>query len=433
MSVFDLWLAGIPNIGRKMLYVLWRQEGSSIRFAENLYYMEEGLLHPFVERAVQEENRKRYREEREQFPAAMVKRTVNLLREARRAYAQQANLERLAQEYHRQGIRYIWAGEPDYPERLKKIEDPPFGLYVKGRLPEERKPTVGIVGTRMASAYGRMQARHFAASLAAEGVQIISGMARGIDGIAGRGALDEGDDSFAVLGGGVDVCYPKENRDLYEALADRGGLISEYRPGLQPQNRFFPSRNRIISGLSDILLVIEARERSGTLITVDRALEQGKDVWALPGRIDDRNSAGCNELIRQGAGIALSPEMLLESLGIREEGRTPAKGTEQASFRAEDVRHETAAFRSEIMRHDLEDSEEVRRMREENARPPMTLNEAILQCLDRSTPHSLDDIFGQVIQHAARKVTCAEMQRELTRMILRGEVYEIRVGQYVKG
>ena len=148
-------------------------------------------------------------------------------------------------------------------------------------------------------------------------MQIISGMAKGIDGIAGRGALDESDASFAVLGCGVDICYPKENRDLYEALCERGGVISEYCPGTEPEARLFPPRNRIISALSDALLVIEARERSGTLITVDCALEQGKDVWAVPGRVCDAKSAGCNELLRQGAGVAASPEVMLEEMGYR--------------------------------------------------------------------------------------------------------------------
>jgi DNA processing protein len=137
-------------------------------------------------------------------------------------------------------------------------------------------------------------------------------MARGIDGIAQKAALDAGGKSYAVLGCGVDICYPEENRDLYERLQQQGGILSEYPPGMQPIAKLFPPRNRIISGLSDLVLVIEARKRSGTLITVDMALEQGREVYALPGRVSDALSDGCNRLIRQGAGPATCPEDILE-------------------------------------------------------------------------------------------------------------------------
>ena len=148
----------------------------------------------------------------------------------------------------------------------------------------------------------------FAEKLALRGISVVSGMARGVDGIAGRAALMAGGNSYAVLGCGVDVIYPTENTELYYMLSDKGGLLSESRPGAEPRVQLFPRRNRLISGLSDAVLVIEARRRSGTVITVDAALEQGRDIFALPGRVSDSLSDGCNLLISQGAAIACSPD-----------------------------------------------------------------------------------------------------------------------------
>ena len=201
-----------------------------------------------------------------------------------------------------------------YPAVLRQIRSAPGRLYVRGMLPDPDRPAVAIIGARRCSSYGRDMARLFAGALSAAGVQIISGMASGIDGIAQRAALETGGISFGVLGCGTDLCYPAGNRDLYEALLEKGGLLSEYPAGTPPVSGHFPARNRIISALSDAVLVIEAKERSGTLITVDFALEQGRDVYALPGRLTDGWSEGCNRLIRQGAGIALTPDDILEAL-----------------------------------------------------------------------------------------------------------------------
>lgn len=185
-----------------------------------------------------------------------------------------------------------------------------------GRMPEKKRPAVAIVGARRSSAYGNEIARNFARELAKAGVQIISGMAWGIDGCAHEGALEAGGDTFAVLGCGVDVCYPAGHRDLYETIKERGGILSEQPPGMPPLPGFFPARNRIISALSDLVLVVEARRKSGSLITADFALEQGKDVFAVPGRVGDELSQGCLELLKQGAGLADSPDTILASLGM---------------------------------------------------------------------------------------------------------------------
>ena len=210
-----------------------------------------------------------------------------------------------------QNIQYIRRSDATYPVKLDCIPSAPKGVYVTGRLPDPEEPSVAIIGARVCSEYGRQMACLFGTELGKAGIQIISGMARGIDGISQMAAIQAGGASFAVLGCGVDVCYPRENLELYHMLQAKGGLISEFPPGTQPLAKQFPSRNRIISGLSDAVIVIEAKQKSGTLITVDMALEQGRDVYVVPGRLTDSLSEGCNRLIKQGADILLSPEELL--------------------------------------------------------------------------------------------------------------------------
>ncbi|MGN0324933.1 MAG: DNA-processing protein DprA [Lachnospiraceae bacterium] len=211
------------------------------------------------------------------------------------------------------GIRIVDCMDQEYPENLKNIPDRPYLLYYKGKLPSEMMPSVAIIGARMCSEYGKEVAWEYSAELARQGIQIISGMASGIDGIAQRSALEHGGKSFGILGCGVDVCYPASNRPLYERLQKNGGILSEFIPGEQPEAGHFPMRNRIISGLADVLLVIEAKEKSGTRITVNMALEQGREIFAVPGRITDKLSRGCHLMIRDGAGMALSVEEVAEA------------------------------------------------------------------------------------------------------------------------
>jgi len=201
------------------------------------------------------------------------------------------------------GIIYYSKADAEYPRRLKSIADAPSGIFVRGKLPNENRLAVAVVGTRRHSYYGEKQTKQICRIIAERGVSIISGMARGIDGIAQKTAIEYGGDTYAVLGCGVDICYPEEHEYLAKEIVLQGGIISEYLPGTMPAPGLFPRRNRIISALCDVLLVMEAREKSGTLITVDMALEQGKEIWVLPGRVDDVLSSGCNHLIAQGAGI----------------------------------------------------------------------------------------------------------------------------------
>ena len=244
-------------------------------------------------------------------------------------HRQNWNFELERKKLEEKKIRFVSFFDPDYPKKLKDIPDPPFGLYVKGKLPDENKPSVAIIGARMCSDYGRFMAREFGRNLSLAGVQIISGMARGIDGISQKAAIDAGGSSFGILGCGVNICYPEENRDVYDVICNEGGLISEYYPDMLPMSGLFPQRNRIISGLADIVLVVEARQKSGTQITVDQALEQGKEVLAIPGRTTDRLSDGCNYLISQGAGVALSTQDVLDRLWGHHGTLTKEKGEER--------------------------------------------------------------------------------------------------------
>lgn len=213
-------------------------------------------------------------------------------------------------------ISFVSMEDANYPSKLRNLADAPYALFYRGKLPEDSGMSMAIVGARMCSEYGRGMAKEIAQELAAHDVSVISGMARGIDAAGHRGALLSGGDTYAVLGSGVDVCYPNYHKQLYYEIIQQGGVLSEYLPGTKPMSWNFPRRNRMISALSDVVLVIEAKKKSGSLITADFALEQGKDVYALPGRVTDALSAGCNRLIAQGAGPILSVEDLLEELSL---------------------------------------------------------------------------------------------------------------------
>ena len=224
-------------------------------------------------------------------------------------------------------IRCIEKSSQEYPSKLKLYKGMPEKLYIKGNLPDFKRPSAAVVGARLCSTYGRIQAFRFARILAEAGVQIISGLASGIDAEGHKGAMEGRMPTWAVLGNGADICYPAGNKGLYSRIIrEKGGIISEYPPGTLPRSYYFPARNRIIAGLSDMVLVVEAREKSGSLITAQCALEQGKPVFALPGPVNEELSRGCHQLIYDGAGIAYAPEVLLEELGINYENTVKSEG-----------------------------------------------------------------------------------------------------------
>lgn len=286
-DIFLMWLTDIDGIGVKKRHALLERFGS----AEEVYHASYGSL-----------------------------RTVDGLSEPNiRSIRAARDISRIwehAQELSERGIRFLSMQNPLYPSLLKQIYDPPTGLYVMGELPDEDMYKISIVGTRRCTEYGATVARLLAKELAARGMVVVSGMARGIDSYAHRAAIDGGGLTIAVLGCGVDICYPPENRRLREDILRHGCLVSEYKPGTPSAPGHFPVRNRIISGLSPALLVVEAAEQSGTLITIDQALDQGREVMAVPGNITSKTSKGTNDLLRQGATLVTSYEDVLHALGL---------------------------------------------------------------------------------------------------------------------
>ncbi len=220
---------------------------------------------------------------------------------------------RLAEKF---GATLLCWDDPLFPPLLKEINDPPPILYVKGSLPILSAPGIAMVGARAASSYGLQVAEHLATELARHDLVITSGFALGVDTAAHRGALTTGGKTIAVMGCGLDIIYPSQNQKLHEQITAHGTIISESPMGTQPEGFRFPARNRIISGLSLGVVVVEAAHRSGTLITAHQALEQGRDVFAIPGRIDSPKSEGCHRLIQEGAKLVHSATDILEELAL---------------------------------------------------------------------------------------------------------------------
>lgn len=222
-----------------------------------------------------------------------------------------------------QDIKISCVEDDDYPQLLGSIYDPPYLFYYRGNLEILGSFCLGVVGSRAATAYGKVQSRRFGNELAKQGMVVVSGLARGIDTEAHLGALESGGKTAAVLGSGLEVVYPPENKKLYDRIAQTGLIISEFPPQAHPEPGNFPARNRTISGLCRGILVIEAKLRSGALITADFALEQGRDVFAIPGAINNPNSDGTNNLIKQGACLVSSIEDILTEYGLNQQLEPP--------------------------------------------------------------------------------------------------------------
>lgn len=354
---YEYWFANLMKLSCKRKLEI-RQV---IKTAEELYYIEETALKQCVENAKER----------------------TLLLDSARSW-------KLDEEFHKmkqKQAQFVTILDEEYPKRLRNIPSPPYALFFKGMLPREDRSSVAIVGARECTPYGEVMAKEFAKALAKKGVQIISGMARGVDSAGQSGALEVGGESFGVLGCGVDICYPREKIGLYMDLQGSGGVISEFPLGTNPLPQYFPARNRIISGLADTILVMEAKEQSGSLITADMALEQGKDVYALPGPINSRLSMGCNRLIRQGAGILLSPDELLQELGICQD-------------------------------NEKENNEQIKILLE-------TTENIVYSCLDLQ-PQNLEYLFN------VTKIPISELLDVLMRLQLKGVVKEISKNYYVR-
>ncbi len=282
---YKYWLASIIGISNEVK----RTIVSLGITAEELYYMEEDKINQL-----------------ELFS----RKQIDLLNKSRK----NMEINKEWNNFLEKGIEFTTIEDDNFPEKLKNISNCPYSIFFAGKLPETNKMSVSIVGARGRSAYGCEVAKKLGEVLAKNGINVISGLARGIDKDGHTGALQGKGNTFAVLGSGVDICYPRENKYLYEEIKKTGGIISEFLPGTNPIPLNFPLRNRIISGLSDIVVVVEAKLKSGSLITADFAMEQGRDVYVVPGRITDPLSKGCNRLIKQGAGIIYDIEEFVSDI-----------------------------------------------------------------------------------------------------------------------
>jgi DNA processing protein len=290
VNVDDLkyWVAfsGIPGVGRVRIAQLKEHFGS----LQDAWKAPEGKLKQ----------------------AGLDSRSVDSLMTLRPRISLAAEMENL----ERHGVNALICEDPAYPPRLKEIYDYPPVLYVKGGLPAEDEPCLAIVGTRRPTVYGRQVSEEIAADLARSGITIISGLARGIDSVAHRAALDAGGKTIAVFGSGLDIVYPGENAKLAQTIIEHGALVSEYPLGVKPKAENFPLRNRIMSGLSLGILVVEAGQRSGALITAQQAVEQNRDVFAIPGSILSPASQGTNRLIQEGAKLVRNYTDILQELNL---------------------------------------------------------------------------------------------------------------------
>jgi DNA processing protein len=244
--------------------------------------------------------------------AGLDSRSVDALLSLRPRISLEAEMERL----ERHGVNALICEDPDYPSRLKEIYDYPPVLYVRGTLPAEDEPCLAIVGTRRPTVYGRQVTEEIVADLARSKITIVSGLARGIDSVAHRAALDAGGKTLAVFGSGLDIVYPGENAKLAQAIVEHGALVSEHPLGVKPKAENFPLRNRIMSGLGLGVLVVEAGEKSGALITARQAVEQNREVFAIPGSILSPASQGTNRLIQEGAKLVRNYADILQELNL---------------------------------------------------------------------------------------------------------------------
>ena len=243
-----------------------------------------------------------------------------LKKEIRSGTPDAKEVERMAISAAAQSMKTVVYGNDDYPDILINIPDPPVVLFYRGNLEGFlTMPAIAVIGSRRCTTYGRKVARTLARDFVRSGVAVVSGLARGIDGEAHRGVIEAGGVTMAVLGNGLDLCYPPEHDRLSEKILEKGVLLSEYPPGTEPARYRFPERNRLISGFSRGVVVVEAGKRSGTMITVNTALDQGRDVFAVPGEVTRALSMGTNMLLRDGAGVVITAADVLEPLGLAKE------------------------------------------------------------------------------------------------------------------
>lgn len=298
MNIYDLWFSSVQVSSRLKLNILKRFSS-----------MEEVWMNVIRSNTLVDLCKSKYE-------------NMNVISALKRAW-EKDQLELKLEYCYEKGIKSVNFNEDSYPSRLKNYEDSPAVLFYIGNVVKlDKNLNVGIVGSRKCSIYGRNAAEIISREISKNNINVISGMARGIDSYAHRGAIKSNGYTCAVFGSGVDVIYPRENRELYKNILVNGAVVSEFMPGVKPISYNFPKRNRIISGLSDVLVVVEAAERSGALITADMALEQGKSVMAVPGSIFSEESRGTNKLIKQGAYPLTNIDDLFQILKVEYETRS---------------------------------------------------------------------------------------------------------------
>lgn len=283
---FLIWLSSIAGISLKKKYVLLKHFGS----AKNLFYAKAIEIQRFCQ---------------------AYKINFRSIIDIKEEYV----LQKLIDNLYKSNISFISKDNPEFPNLLKSIQDPPLGLYVLGKIPQN-KFKVSVIGSRQCTQYGANNAYRFSKELAERGIDVVSGMALGIDSMAHKGAIDGKGKTIAILGCGVDVIYPSSNRAIRENIIQNGCIISEFPPKTQAFPANFPIRNRIISGISDAVVVVEAAKRSGTLITVGQALDQGREVFAVPGSINNPLSEGTNNLLKECAYPLTTIDDITQNLGI---------------------------------------------------------------------------------------------------------------------
>lgn len=379
MRKYKYYISVLPEIGNVTIHKLIENYGDAKEVCERFLINDNGLRF-FLKGMRYSENK------------------IDAMAEFVRAHSVEAEYTK----FLKANIKVVFSDEPMYPMRLRTMQNRPYALFYIGNLPEDEVPAVAIIGARKCSEYGRYLADAFGRELSLCGINIISGMALGVDGIAQDGALSVNGKTFGILGSGVDVCYPRENKGIYEAMQKKGGVLSIFRPGQEPIKRLFPERNRIVAALSDIILVVEAKQKSGTAITVELALKMGKDVYAVPGRITDRLSDGCNVLIRNGAGVALSPKDVMKEL--------------QLIWQRE---HPKSQFFSK--------TDNVKALKELNKEP---YGSRLLRILD-TLPMPLDEIL-KCYKKVDSSVTIEQLSDELITLCMSGKLKQIGNGYFYK-
>ena len=316
--------------------------------------------------------------------------------------------DRILGDCDRLGLRILTIQDGDYPERLREIPDPPAVLYIRGTLPRfDEEVAIGVVGARKPSPYGEKVAAQLGLELARDGALLVSGIAQGIDSIALKGALQGGGRVVSVLGGGVDVPYPWQNRYLYEDVAAVGALISEYPPGTPPNGEHFPIRNRIISGLALGVVAVECAIHSGTMKTIDHAVEQGRDLFAVPGNIDAPMSEGPNWLLRHGGLAVTCARDILEGYAARfpqKLSKAVPLSPEAAQQRLEQVREQAEgraepSAKAEVVREAVPRSQQKTRFTDDQL--------AILRILGEKGKSYTADELVELTQIPARRVLSA--------------------------